>query len=182
MRFDAKQAEKAISSIQDELEQKWLDPIIGSVISVAIANGEVPESTRWFDYNVRRPAFASIDAGRDVKAGLDEIRMSATSTQAYVAEDGGDAFQVARENAEFEKHVQELAKEFKVDPERIRCLGINELQPDQAEVSGEESKPASEGRKPLNVRVNQPAQKKVAAIRRNGEGEIIGVDVEVITK
>jgi lambda family phage portal protein len=69
-------------------EEKFCDPIVGRVISNAMARGLVPEHPNWHVFSRLRPAKITIDIGKDVAAGLKEYDRQLTTAGEWMGEEG----------------------------------------------------------------------------------------------
>lgn len=77
----------------------------------------------WLEVSHIIPRPPGIDASRNSAAMLNEYRVGATSLQQIIASAGrSDWKSVLRQKAEAEQYRQELAKEFKINPETISAL------------------------------------------------------------
>lgn len=88
--FELEQAARTFSATQDELESRYILPIIGWATSVDIAAKRIPFHPKWYEYKVGRPAYISIDAGRDSKSGIAENLMAMKSATRWYDESGDD--------------------------------------------------------------------------------------------
>lgn len=99
--FELEQAGRTFSAVQDELENRYILPIIGWVTAKDISAGRIPFHPKWYEYRVGRPAYISIDAGRDSKSGIAENLMAMKSATRWYDETGD----------EFEEQVELCYKE-----------------------------------------------------------------------
>lgn len=120
VRFDISKANRTFLRTIDNLEKRWFRKIRGVSIAKAINNRRVPWHPLWYVSETITPASITIDLGREGKLGLEEIDAGAGTITDYVGEAGKRAKNIIRRRAQEEKWIDEAAKEFKVEPERIR--------------------------------------------------------------
>lgn len=122
--FELEQAARTISAVQDEIENRYILPIIGWVTSVDIAAKRIPFHPNWYQYKVGRPAYISIDAGRDSKSAIAENLMGMKSATRWYAE-SGDEFE-----DEFEDCCREEAfRQSRVSFYKIQYANVRQMTP-----------------------------------------------------
>lgn len=112
--FELEQAARTFSSLQDELENRFIIPTIGWATSVDIAAKRIPFHPKWYQYKVGRPAYISIDAGRDSKSGISENLMGLKSATRWYAESGD----------EFEEEFEDCCREEAFRQDRVKFYNV----------------------------------------------------------
>ena len=132
IRMVVSQAERRIAELQALMRDRVLNRIWFYIISKAIKNGELPENEEKYKVDWQWPQDQTADNGRDSKAALMDLAGGLHTYQADYAERGKDWRPELRQRALEEQYIDELAKEFKITPERIRNFAPQQsAQPEQ---------------------------------------------------
>lgn len=112
-RFEAAQAERTFEYEQQNLRDRFLNPVIQRVLLHAAMTGaiSVPEGVNLFSGRWSFPRKLSIDAGRDAKAEIELVRSGMKTMEEYYGDNGLDwneeMIQVTRERVELRRLAEE---------------------------------------------------------------------------
>lgn len=118
VRYDINDADRTFQHSMDILEEKFLDPIVGRVISNGIARGHIPNHPNWYKFERQRPASITIDLGRESSAMINENTAWLRSGSDSFAEAGKD------HDEEITRIANERAKRYKAAKDAAAMHGV----------------------------------------------------------
>jgi hypothetical protein len=119
VRLMSKQAERTFIAKMDLLDLRFYRPTVSWVVADAMEVGDLPFNEKFYLFRVQRPAYPSIDVGRESMANLNEYRAGVMSGQEICNERGRDVYDVQKEKAREIANAKKLAVEFGVPFEMI---------------------------------------------------------------
>lgn len=126
-------AQRRFDEVEALVAGRLCDPTWSLVISAAARLKLIgPKPKDWNRVTWQGPAKATIDAGRESKANIEDIKMSLRTYQEDYAERGKDARREVRKAAKFQQYLEQQAAKYGVDPEVLQQRFANQ-QPDTTE-------------------------------------------------
>jgi len=125
-RLEMQQAGRTFKRYQTILNDKVLKPIKNIVIADAVSRGLISpsEGTKTTKGIFNFGANVSIDLGRESSSAIAEFKAGLRTAHDIYAERGGDAESAMRIRAQEAKLIQDLAKEYGVQPNTISEIAI----------------------------------------------------------
>jgi hypothetical protein len=123
--FELRQAEKTISGFQEEIETRLIRPIAGWVTAKDIKYNRIPFHPLWYKFQIARPSYLSIDAGRDSAAAINENKMAMKSLRSWYDETEDDWQDEVTQCATERKYLETVCAQLGVDPNNVRMMQAN---------------------------------------------------------
>lgn len=125
-RLMSAQAERTFVNCQENLERRFLDPVIIRRTMFEMENGRLPFNSEFYKFKVQRPAHPTVDVGRESSANLAELNAGVITEDDIAQEAGRDGSEIrlqrGRETRERLKIAQEIAVEFGIELELALAL------------------------------------------------------------
>lgn len=116
VRLVVAKADRRFSARQNLLIDRMLRPLWLYVIGHAITTGKLPAVENWTEVNFTTPRRITVDAGREAQQNRADVQAGLKTISDHYAELGMD-FNVELENRAREmKRVQDIAKQYGLDP------------------------------------------------------------------
>jgi capsid protein len=137
-RFEIAAANRTFQKFRRQvIELMWLRRVVGWRTARDIARGVIPFHPNWANYSAIRPAAITIDVGRDIKSGLDEIDAGLGPMDAYASEGGYRMPHIIRTNIKWVKMMKVMAEKAGLTLSDIRRPATPTATVKQAEISAE---------------------------------------------
>jgi lambda family phage portal protein len=118
-------AQRTFEQRQALLIDRLCSRVWAHVITTGMQRGFIPQNTDWYRVEWQRPAAASVDYGREAAANLNDVRAGLRTYAEDYAERGLEWKDALRQRAIEAKHLDDLAAEFGISPDKIATFSPN---------------------------------------------------------
>jgi capsid protein len=118
-------AQRTFEQRQALLIDRLCSRVWAHVITIGMQRGTIPQNNDWWKVEWQRPAAASVDYGREAAANLNDVRAGLRTYSEDYAERGLEWKDALRQRAIEAKHLDDLATEFGISPDKIATFSPN---------------------------------------------------------